>query len=80
MSWSIQKSCVLPALKVAIIVLEVVKSSVMLARIWIIFTKYTFAVLSSYIAELVEIKNGLKSVEESDTCGRLKSEETILLW
>lgn len=35
-----------------------------------VYKVHFFAVLSSCIDELVEIKNGLKSVEESDTCRR----------
>lgn len=35
-----------------------------------IYKVHFFAVLSSCIDKLVEIKNGLKSVEESDTCSR----------
>lgn len=53
-----------------ITVLEVVESCDVCQCLNYVYKVHFLAVLSSCIDEQVEIKNGLKSVEESDTCSR----------
>lgn len=61
-------SCILPALKVAIIVLEAFKLCDVCQYLNYIYKVHFFA---GCFDELVEIKNGLvKSVEQSDKCSR----------